>query len=164
VFGFGKSLTYQSDVQSDIAFSPDQQTFTLRFGNLQVAVRGGPVTGPSPEAPPVATRLFYLALPLDEGGKEAEITFVVQGAVVTVEGATATMVFSVNGQTFVTDFPPAPDEAFVKEFKFKSATAPECRLSVFLLAGRDAKNSNAEAFLNVTAIDATIQSSKKYRA
>lgn len=161
MFGFGEFPTYQSDVHYDLGISPDKQTFTLSFDNLQVAVRGGAVTGPSAPAPPVATRLFYLALPLEEGDKGAEIAFVVQGAVITQEGATATMVFSVNGQTVVADFPKAADESLVKEFKFKSAAASECRLSVFLLAGRDAKNADAEAYLNVMSIDATIQAGKK---
>jgi hypothetical protein len=154
MFSFGQVPTYHSDVQFDLGVSPDKHAFTLTFGNLQVAVQ------PGKSSAPMATRLFYLALPLEDGGKGVEIAFAVSGAVATLEGATGTMVFSVNGQTIVADFPANSDQSYVQQLTFKAETASECRLGVFLLAGRDSNNSNAEAFLNVTSIDAGIQPSR----
>lgn len=154
MFMFGKVQTYHSDAGLDLGVSDDRKAFTLTFGNLQVAVQ----SGKSPA--PMATRVFYLTLPLEGSDKGVEIAFAVQGAVVTLEGATATMVFSVNGQTIVADYPARSDQSYVQKLKFKATTASECRLGVFLLAGRDANNSNAEAFLNVTSIDAEIQPSR----
>lgn len=147
-------MSNHSDVQFDLGVSPDKHAFTLTFGNLRVAVQSGKSSAP------MATRLFYLALPLEDEGKEVEIAFGVSGAVATLEGATATMVFSVNGQTIVADFPANSDQSYVQQLKFKAATAFECRLGVLLLAGRNSNNSNAEAFLNVSSIDAEIQPSR----
>jgi hypothetical protein len=48
------------------------------------------------------------------------------------------------------------DQSFVQKLKFAAETPSECRLLVFLLVGRDSRNANAEAFLNVNSIDAEI--------
>lgn len=154
MFSFGQAPTYHSDVQFELGVSPDKHAFTLTFGNLQVAVQSGKSSAPT------ATRLFYLALPLEDGGKGVEIAFRVSGFVLTLEGATGTMVFSVNGKTIVADHPANSEQSYVQELKFKAETASECRLGVFLLAGRDSNNSNAEAILNVLSIDAEIQPSQ----
>lgn len=154
MFTFGQAQTHHSDAGFDLGVSPDKHAFTLTFNNLLVAVRSGRSSAP------MATRTFCLALPLESGGKAVEIAFTLQGAVFTQEGATGTLVFSVNGQTMVADFPANSDQNYVKQLKFKAETASECRLGVFLLAGRDSNNSNAEAFLNVTSIDAEIQPSQ----
>jgi hypothetical protein len=158
MFGFGQAPTHTSDVQFGLAVSSDKQTFDLTFDNFEVAVR------PGKSLAPMATRLFHLALPLEDGSTGVEIAFAIQGAVLTLEGATGTMVFSVNGQSIVADFPANSDKEYVQELKFKAATASECRLGVFLVAGRDSKNSNAEAYLNVTSINATIQPSTKKKS
>ena len=155
MFGFEKAPSHTSDVGFGLDVSPDKQAFTLTFGNLQAAVRSGGAL------PPMATRLFELALPLEDGGTGVEIAFTIQGFVLTPEGATGTMVFSVNGQSVVADFPGKSDQSFQQQLKFAADTPSECRLCVFLVAGRDSKKPDVEAYLNVTAIDATIQPRKK---
>jgi hypothetical protein len=154
MLGFGQAPTHKSDVQFNLAVSPDKQTFTLTFDNLQACVP------PGKSSAPMATRLFYLALPLEDGGTGVEIAFSVQGYVVTRKGATGTMVFSVNGQTAVADFPGTSDTSFLQQLKFAADTPSECRLCVFLLVGQD-ENSDAQPYLNVNAIDAAIQPPKK---
>ena len=74
----------------------------------------------------------------------------------TTEGATATIVFSVNGQTTVADFPANSEQGFDQVLKFTAPSPSECRLCVFLLVRRDSKNSNAEAFLSAPVINAEI--------
>ena len=148
MLGFGKAPR-TSDIQIGLDVSPDKQAFTLAFDGLEVAIPVG-------KSLPMATRAFYLALPLEDSGKGVELTFSVQGYVTTEEGATATMVFSVNGQTTVADFPGTADKDFLQQLKFAADKPSECRLCVFLLVG-----GNSEAYLNVTAIDAEIQSPKK---
>ena len=74
----------------------------------------------------------------------------------TTEGATATIVFGVNGQTTVADFPANSEQGFDQVLKFTAPSPSECRLCVFLLVRRDSKNSNAEAFLSAPVINAEI--------
>ena len=107
--------------------------------------------------PPTSTRAFALVLPLEGDDETAEIEFIVTNAfVATTEGATATMVLSVNGQTTVADFPARSEQSFDQRLTFTAPSPSEARLCVFLLAGRDSKSSNAEAFLSTPVIDAEI--------
>ncbi len=149
MLGFGQVPTYQSNDKFELAVSDDKRAFTLTFSDLQVTVE----TSKSPA--PIASRVFSLAVPLaGEEKKKTEIEFNVSAFVLTTEGATATMVFSVNGQTTVADFAANAEQSFLQKLRFTAEKPSECRLSVFLLVGQDSKNSNAAASLNVSAIDA----------
>src|SRR5262245_15254578 len=150
MFIFGQTPTYQSDEKFELDVSDDKRALTLTFSDLQATVGGGK----SPA--PLSTRAFSLVLPLEGDEKRVEIEFIVQGFILAHEGATATMVCSVNGQTTVADFPGRSDQSFVHKQKFAAETPSECRLYVFLLVGRDSRKANPEAFLNVNSIDAEI--------
>ena len=101
--------------------------------------------------------MFFLVLPLEGYDETAEIEFFCSDAfVLTTEGATATLVLSVNGQTTVADIPANSEHSFVHPLKFTAPSPSECRICVFLLVGRDSKNPNAEAFLSSSTIDAEI--------
>ena len=150
MFTFGQIPTcFELDV------TDDKRALTLTFSDLQVAVGGSNSTAP------MSTRVFSLVLPLegdkkDKDEKRVEIEFIVQGSILSLEGATATLVCSVNGQTTVTDFPGASEQGFVQKLKFEAEAPSEARLCVFLLLGRDSSNTNAEAHMNVSAIDVEI--------
>src|SRR5699024_10459244 len=112
---------------------------TLTFSDLQVTIGG------SNSPAPMSTRVFSLVLPLEgdeKDEKRVEIEFIVQGSILALEGTTATLVCSVNGQTTVTDFPGASEQGFVQKLEFQAEAASEARLCVFLLLGRDSKNTN----------------------
>jgi|SRR5215210_7681042 len=152
MFTFGQTPTYQSDEKFDLAVSDDKRALTLRFSEgFEVTVGGG-------ESPaPTSTRAFCLVLPLEGDDETAEIEFIVTNALVmTTEGATATMVLNVNGQTTVADIPANSDQSFDQRLTFTAPSPSECRLCVFLLVGRDSNNSSAEAFLSAPVIDAEI--------
>jgi len=144
---FGQILT---DESFGFSVSDDKRAVTLTFSDFHVHVGGSK----SPE--PMPTRMFSLALPLEGNEERAEIEFIVQGFIFALEGATATLVCSVNGQTTVADFPEGADESVVQKLKFAAATPSEARLHVVLLLGRDSKNANAEAHLHVNSIDIEI--------
>jgi hypothetical protein len=152
--GFGKVPTYKSELGSTFIVAEDKQSFAMLFDNFEL------------EAPPAkslaltATRLLQLAIPL-EVTTGVEIGFYIEGHVATEEGATATLVFSVNGQSIVADFPGNSDTDYVQELKLKAATASECRLGVLLMIGRDSKTPNWQGYINATSIGATIQPSTK---
>lgn len=147
---FGKVPTYQSGDKFDLAISDDKRALTLTFSDLKVSVGG------SRSAAPVSTHAFSFVVPLEGDEKKVEIEFIVSAFIKTLEGATATVVCSVNGQTTVADFPGNSDQSFGQKLTFAAETPSECRLCVLLLVGRDSRNANAEAFLNVPTIDAEI--------
>lgn len=147
MFTFGKTPTYQSDGNFILNISNDGRALTATFSDLVVTVGG------SKSPTPISTHVFHLVLPIEGDGEQIEIEFAIQGFALTLEGTTASIVSSVNGQTTVTDFLTNSEQSFTHQLKFAAPSASECRLSVFLLAGRD-KNSNAEASLNVLSIDA----------
>jgi hypothetical protein len=150
MFTFGQIPTYQSDERFELGVSDDKRALTLTFSDFQATVGG------SKSPAPMSTRLFSLVLPLEGNEKSVEIEFIVQGFILALEGATATLVCSVNGQTTVADFPGGSDQSFVQKLKFAAETPSESRLCVFLLLGRDSRNANAEAHLSVNTIDAEI--------
>jgi hypothetical protein len=147
---FGQLPNKQGAEEFDLHFSDDKRALTLTFSDLQITV------GNSKSPTPMSTRVFSLVLPLQGDDKRVEIEFIVQGYNLNPECATATMLCSVNGQTTVADFPGKSDQSFQQRLKFAAETPSECRLCVFLLVGRDSQNSSAEAYLNVTSIDAEL--------
>jgi hypothetical protein len=151
MFTFGQTLTHQSDEKIDLAVSDDGRALTLGF------LEGFEITvGGSKSPAPTATREFFGVLPLEGyDEKRVKIEFFCSNAfVATTEGATATLVFSVNGQTTFADFPANSEQSFEQVVEFTARSPSECRLCVFLLVGRDSNNSNAEAFLSSGTIDA----------
>jgi hypothetical protein len=150
MFTFGQIPTYQSDGRFELGVSDDKRALTLAFSDLLITAGG------SKSSAPLSTRVFSFVLPLEGDEKRVEIEFVVQGFILALEGATATLVCSVNGQTTVADFPGRSEQSFVQKLQFAAEAPSEFRLCVFLLLGRDSRNANAEAHLNVTSIDAEI--------
>lgn len=152
MFTFGQTPTYQSDENFQLNVSSDKKALTVTFSDLEVTVKD------SKSSAPMSTRIFELVLPLEgnDNDEKVEIEFAIQGFVFTLEGATASIVSSVNGQTTVADFPANLEQSFIHTLKFVAHSPSECRLCVFLLVGRDSKNANAEATFNVSSIDAQI--------
>jgi hypothetical protein len=150
MFTFGKIPMYQSDEKFELGVSDDKRALTLTFSDFQVTVGG------SKAAAPMSTRVFSLVLPLEGDEKRVEIEFIIQGFILALEGATATLVCSVNGQTTVADFPAGSNQSMIQKLTFTAETPSESRLCIFVLLGRDTKNDHAEAHLSVTSIDAEI--------
>ena len=122
--------TFNSDVGFDIGFSDDKKAFTATFSGLVVSLDA---TGSAP----IVTRVFSFALPLSGADPGMEIPFFVSGFVLSQEGANGHLLFSVNDQSMVVDFPKNSDNDFVQQFNYKVGSASELRISVFLLADRD---------------------------
>jgi hypothetical protein len=162
LFAFAQSPTFQSDEKleprpaqpvSQLDVSDDGGALTLTFSALEVAIGG------SNSQAPTSALAFFFVLPLEGDDNETvEMDFHVQGFVLTTGGTTATVVLSVNGQTTVADFPANSEQSYLQSLKFTAPSPSECRLSVFLLAGRDSNNPDAEAFVNTLSIDANIPS------
>ena len=119
--------TFESDVAFTVDISSDKKAFTAAFNGLGVK----------------------LAAP------DLEIPFFVQGFVLAEKGSNGHLVFSVNDQTVVADFPSGSDKSFVQQLKYKAGWSNEVRITIFLLADRDSA-SDAGVSLNVTTIDTDI--------
>jgi hypothetical protein len=145
---FGKIPTYQGTEKFELGVSDDKRALTLTFSDFTARVGGKGATVP------VASRLFNFVAPLT--GDYGEVEFTVTVGVLTLQGATATIVASINGQTKTADFPPNTDKTVEHTLKFSTNDPSECRLSVLLLAGRDSTNVDAEANVNVIAINGEI--------
>ena len=139
---FGQAATFNTDVGFNLAVSPDKKAFTATFGGLEAIIQGT-------SAAPIATRVFSFSIPLSGADPGQEIPFTVQGHSASEKEATAHLVFSVNDQTTVVDFP------VVQQFKYKAGNAADARITVFLLADRDSR-SNSGVQVNVATIDAEL--------
>ena len=146
---FGDKPTFQSDDNFTFALSDDKKAFTIAFNGLETTVG----TGTLPAAiagrmrsqrsdAPVTTRVFSLVLPVT-GGKPVKTALFASGFALTDQGASATLLFNVNGQYTAVAFPPGSDGEFVQELDYAADAAPEIRLTVFLLAEHESGNPNA---------------------
>jgi hypothetical protein len=142
---FGQAATFNTDVGFDLAVSPDKKAFTATFSGLEVVIQGTSTA-------PIGTRVFSFSIPLSGTDPGQEIPFTVQGNSFSQKEATAHLVFSVNDQSTVVDFPADSDSSFVQQLKYKAGNAAEARITVFLLASRDSKSDSAVQ-VNVTSID-----------
>jgi len=145
---FGQAPTYNSDVGFSLGVSDDKKAFTATFDGLAISL------DPKSSAP-VVTRVFSFVLPLSGADPGTEIPFFVSGFVAAENGANGHLVFSINDQTMVADFPGNVETDFVQQLKFKVGSASEVRLTVFLLADHDSK-SDAQVKLNVLSIDTDV--------
>jgi len=108
MFTFGQIPTYESDESIVLNVSDDKRALTLLFSDLQTTVGG------SKSPAPVSTRIFSLVLPLEGKVNRVEIEFFVAGYIFAPVGATASIVFSINGQNTVADFSGESDKEFYK--------------------------------------------------
>jgi hypothetical protein len=145
---FGQAATFNSDVGFSLAVSPDKKAFTATFSGLTVNMDGR-------SSAPMVSRAFSFALPLTAADPGQEIPFFVQGFVLSEKGANGHLVFTVNDQSIVADFPGNSDNAFLQQMKYRVGDATEARITVYLAADRDSTSGSA-INLNVTAIDTDI--------
>ncbi len=148
---FGRKPTFQSSDEIDFAVSEDGRSFTLEFIGSGFQLDTG-----SSEAM-VSTRLFFVVVPLEGDDERVEIEFIADTSATALNGATAVVVLSVNGQTVAADLAVQDqDQSFDTTLKFAAARPAECRLGLLFLTGRESKNSDSQAILTAHAIDAEI--------
>ena len=109
---FGQAAKFTSDVGFNLAVSDDKKAFTASFSGLEVVLEGK-------SAPPIATRVFSFTIPLSGTDAWQEIPFAVQGFVASEKEANAHLVFTVNNQSTVMDFPANSNTSFTQQLKYK---------------------------------------------
>ena len=148
--------TFNSDVEFDINISDDKKAFTATFSGLGVSLD-------APGSAPIVTRVFSFALPLSGADPGVEFPFFVSGFISSQEGANGHLLFSVNDQSMVVDFPENSNSDFVKQLNYQVGPASELRITVFLLADRDS-TSDAAVALNVLSIDTDVNKQQRQPA
>lgn len=148
--------TFNSDVGFSLGLSDDKQAFTVSFSGLAVSL------GAKGSAP-IVTRAFSFALALSGADPGVEIPFFVSGFAATQAGANGHLLFSVNDQSMVVDFPENSNSDFVKQLNYQVGPASELRITVFLLADRDS-TSDAAVALNVLSIDTDVNKRQRQPA
>jgi hypothetical protein len=135
---------FNSDTSFIFSVSPDQKAFDASFGGLAVThgIKG---------FAPIVTRTFSFSVHVSAADQGSEITLFISGFASTMPGANAHLLFSVNDQSMIVDFPENSNDEFDKQLIYKVGASSELRVTVFLLADRDS-TSDAQASLNVTKI------------
>jgi hypothetical protein len=151
VFTFGDIPAYQGDVSFQAAVSDDRRAVTLTFSDVTVALGNSPT-----DTALNASRSLALVLPLVGGPGRAEIELNLQAGIFLTEGAHATMLSSVNGQSTVADFLVEPEQTFVQSLTLTADTPAECRLFAMLMVGRDSRFPEATVVANLVSIDAEV--------
>jgi hypothetical protein len=115
--------TFNPDVGFNINVSADKKTFTAGFSGLVVSL--------VPGSAPIATCVFSFALPLSGADPGLEIPFFVSGYIFSPEGANGHLLFSVNDQSMVVDFPKNSDNDYVQQLNYKVGSASSFGLAFF---------------------------------
>jgi hypothetical protein len=144
---FGQAATFNTDVGFTLTVSPDKKAFAADFSGLEVVIQG--------TSAPIATRVFSFSIPLSGTDPGQEIPFTVRGHSLSQKEATAHLVFSINDQSTVVDFPVNSESSFEQTLKYKAGNAADARITVFLLANRDSR-SDSGVQVNVNTIDADL--------
>jgi uncharacterized protein YegP (UPF0339 family) len=131
------------------ATSPDGLAFTLEFSDLHARVKPG--------SPPAVVRVFSVVLPVDGADNGADIRFVASGFAGTEEGTSGTAVLGANGQSSAERFPAGADGSFEQVLLLEAGPTAEVRLSVVVVAERDADHPDGGADVSVMTVNAEVQ-------
>jgi len=161
-FSFGDALAFSSR-EVEFFRSDDEQAFEIRFPQaMAIAVGTASVDGVEPSDAPVRTSVYSAVIPVR--GKSTRASFMVNGFGLTEPGTRATLFMSLNDQHTVTEFPGGQkDQDFVVALPFSGKEIQDVRLTVVLIAERDAAHPDASALVAITDIsaDAALAANKK---
>jgi len=153
---FGDKPIFQSASNFQYSLSDDKKAFTITFNPAFEASVGNSAT----DTALVGTNVFSVAIPVN--GKEVNSTFILTASVNAEEGAGGLLMLSVNDQQTVTRFKKNKGEKeLLVKLKYRAKGVGDIRLTVFLLADRDAAHPKAAALIHVTSIDTDLALAKK---
>jgi hypothetical protein len=139
---FGTVTSDDSTASTDV--SPDGEALSTLFSDLEVSTEKGVVSN--------GTRVV---MPLTGGTQNAVLKVDVSGYAFT-QHATARLSITVNGQTFVKDFPDGTDDDFVQQVELPAVAGSETQLSLALEVDQAPGSDAGGAYLNVNSVDAEI--------
>jgi len=144
---FGSEAKSVADVSLSTVLAPDNRTASIFFDNLTLELASDPI----------ATRVFTLYLPVEDGTTEQPVRIDVRGFVHRDEGAAAAVVLNVNGQPHIVGLPENSDEDFFDEIETTLPASADLRVTIFLSLERNAKDSRPGATLTIDSLDAVLK-------
>jgi hypothetical protein len=156
---FGPKLGFASTKKVDFSVTDDKKSFEIRFRTALSAGVGTPsFDGLKKTRAPVSTNVFSAVVPAS--GKNVRTSIVVNGFGVTEPGTNTAVVITANGQHSVTHFTDT-DEAFTASLAFRAKALTDVRVTVVLVAEREAAHPGASALIAVTDISADTALTRK---
>lgn len=152
---FGDKPVFQSSSNIQFSLSDDKKAFTIGFNPAFEAAVGANAS----DTALVGTNVFSVVIPVT--GKEVKSTFVLQASVTADEGAGGLLMLSVNDQQTVTHFKKTSEKDVLVQLKYRAKNTGDIRLTVFLLAERDAAHPKALALIHALTIDTDLAIAKK---
>jgi hypothetical protein len=140
---FGAVTSEDSNSSTDV--SSDGAALTTLFSDQVATLRKGPQS--------TGTRMV---MPLTGGAQNAKLSVYASGYALTTEHTTARLSITVNGQTFVRDFPAGTDDDYVQQIELPAIAGSEYQISLALEVDQAAGTDDGDAYLNVSSIDAEI--------
>jgi hypothetical protein len=148
---FDKAPSFISDVQMTHAVSDDGKAITIAFGNFTAAI--------VPFGPPQVTRTFSLVLPLKNVAAGARVTGGLQGGGAMEPGTKGMLIFRAAGvsQAFDPLFGPDETTGFLKPINLPVPAGEDLRMTIVLGLEGSASDPKAQAAVNMTTLDLTIE-------
>ena len=150
---FGERPTYTSIPEVAYERSDDKKAFTL---TLQTGIAAGVGTpghdGLVMTGAPVNTRTYSAVIPATGGNLET--TFYLTGSGSTEPGTNTKVVLTVNDQHTVTHFGPREEDSFSVSLPFRAEASTDIRITVVVIAERDAAHPDATALIIFNSISA----------
>jgi hypothetical protein len=147
--GFADAPSFINDLQMTHALSPDKKALSILFDNFTASL--------VPNGPPVFTRIFSLVLPLKNVAAGAKLTGGLTGGGAMEPGTGGMLIFRAAGISQVFDplFEPG-ETGFTKPINLAVPAAGDLRMTIILALEGSATDRNAQAMVNIDAVDLTI--------
>jgi hypothetical protein len=154
---FGAKPTFQSASNFEYIPSGDKQAFTVTFNPEFEAAVGGKIT----DTAAVGTRVFSFVVPVS--GKDINASFTLKASVTAEEGAGGLLMLVVNDQQTVTRYKTREEREFLVTLNYRAKAASDLRITVFLLAERDAAHPTAMTLIHIGSTDGDLAVKKTGR-
>lgn len=151
---FGDKLAFSSDKNASYNVSDDKLSFSIQFDAPPAAAVGHVNFAGVPKTKsPLATHAYTAVIPAS--GRNVNATFFVNGFGTAEAGTNTLLLFKVNGRHRVGRFTPKQDgQDFVASVPYRARSVTDIRISLVLIAERDASHPEAAALIAVNDITA----------
>jgi len=152
---YGDKPVFQSSNNIQFSLSDDKKAFTITF-NPAFEASAGNSAG---DTALVGTNVLSVVIPVT--GKDVNTTFVFTASVTADEGAGGLLMLNVNDQQTITRFKKTSEKEVLVQLKYRAKNTGDIRLTVFLLAERDAAHPKAPVLIHGLAIDSDLAVASK---
>ena len=152
---FGDKPVFQSSNNIQFSLSDDKKAFTITFNPAFEASAGNSASNTAL----VGTNVLSVVIPVT--GKDVNTTFVLTASVTADEGAGGLLMLNVNDQQTITRFKKTSEKEVLVQLKYRAKNTGDIRLTVFLLAERDAAHPKAPVLIHALAIDSDLAVASK---